>query len=232
MRVFTKVILAGLVAVFFTACGGGSSSSGTDNSTPPEPTVELRGISIYPANNEFVISAGVGQKAQLEAQGMYWTEVPTADGGYTMEDHENKDITHLVTWESSDETVATVDSDGMFTALSVGDTTIEATYDGETGTYMVGVIPAFISSLIVTPSEKTINVSDTFTLTAVGLKTDGTTEPVNVFSWNTSNNAIATVDFLDGIVEGIAPGTVTITTDWGTTHEGASVKGEATVTVK
>jgi len=63
-------------------------------------------------------TATIGQTQQLTA---------------TPRDAAGNDLTgRTVVWESSDESVATVDTDGLVTALAVGSPTITATVSGET----------------------------------------------------------------------------------------------------
>ncbi len=56
MKQFRLVALAGLVALFFTACGGGSSSGG---STPPQPTPPISDIKgTGTINDPYIVGSG------------------------------------------------------------------------------------------------------------------------------------------------------------------------------
>lgn len=81
------------------------------------PGSEVVSIAINPANGE----AGVGGTLQFEAFGTY------SDGS-------SMGITSLVSWSSSNPSVATIQSGGLATGISVGTTTITASYEGIAGT--------------------------------------------------------------------------------------------------
>jgi uncharacterized repeat protein (TIGR03803 family) len=94
---------------------GGVYGYGTVFVLPPGS--EVVSIAINPANGE----AGVGGTLQFEAFGTY------SDGS-------SMDITSLVSWSSSNPSVATIQSGGLATGISVGTTTITASYEGIAGT--------------------------------------------------------------------------------------------------
>ena len=53
-----------------------------------------------------------------------------------------EDVTGVVTWSSENDTIASVDEDGVVTGWKVGETTITAAYDGRTGSYPLKVVEA------------------------------------------------------------------------------------------
>ena len=87
-------------------------------------------------------------------------------------------------WTSSDESVAKVDDNERVTALKNG-----------------------VAKITVSPNETEVEVGSTVTLTATKKPSIGSTEGL---VWSSSNNGVAKVND-DGVVTGIAQGTVTIT---------------------
>ena len=123
-----------------------------------------------------------------------------------------------VSWESSDDSVATVDSTGMVTAVSVGTATITVTTrDGgftdaceiTTDIERISVYGLTISGCPV----GLLQTGDTHQLTANVAPEDATDKGV---TWSSSNTQVATVDE-NGLVTAISQGSVAITA---TTHDG------------
>jgi len=133
-----------------------------------------------------------------------------------------------VTWTTSDETVATVDANGVVTALAAGEATITATANdgsGVTGTCTVTVSEptVAVTSVTVEPTELNLNVNDSATLTATVLPDTATDKTV---TWTSSDETVATVD-ANGVVTAVARGEATITV---TTFDG-DFTASCTVTV-
>ena len=140
-----------------------------------------------------------------------------------------------VTWESSASGVATVDTSGKVTAVSVGTATITATAadgSGEKATCSVTVNAAAIVPVESVSLDKTsleLTEGGTARLTATILPQNTTNKNV---TWSTSDASIATVT--DGVVTAVAPGTATITVtteDGGKTATCAVTVAAATVPV-
>ncbi|WP_163937825.1 Ig-like domain-containing protein [Paraferrimonas sp. SM1919] len=106
----------------------------------------------------------------------------------------NADFTEL-TWTSSDETVATVDSAGKVTAVAMGNATITATsHDGPSGSFAVTVEA----------------LNDDVTLTKGGTYQAYARQIEETLTWASSNEAVATVDS-NGLVTALTTGAATIT---------------------
>ena len=132
-----------------------------------------------------------------------------------------------VTWLSSDSTVASVNSEGTVTALSVGTATITATTaDGTnlSASCLVTVIPILASSVSLDKSSETVMVGDSFQLTATVLPDNTTNKSV---TWLSSDSTVATVDSV-GNVTGVGVGVATITA---TTADGTNLSASCEVTV-
>ncbi len=121
----------------------------------------------------------------------------TATGTFT--DATTQDVTSLLTWESSDEVVATVDNvlgfEGLVTSLSAGSTTITASYDefiSESTT--LTVTAANLTSIAVTPANPSIANGLTQQFTATGTYDDASTQDItSSVTWDSSDVGIATV---------------------------------------
>ncbi len=136
-----------------------------------------------------------------------------------------------VTWASSDETVTTVDENGLVTAIAAGAATITATSDFDdtvSGSAEITVLAPAVLSVDVAPTEATLDVGDTEQLTATVTVHSGASDAI---SWTSSDEDIATVD-ADGLVTAVAPGTATITaiSDFDDTVSGSATVNVAGVT--
>ena len=126
-----------------------------------------------------------------------------------------------VSWSSTDENIATVDSEGKVTATGVGECDITATsHNGLTASCHVKV---FVNPAGITMSEtsKEMHIGNTFTLTATVTPEDAADKSV---TWTSSNTEVASVD-AEGQVSATGLGETTITA---TTANGIS----ATCTIK
>ena len=119
-------------------------------------------------------------------------------------DAENNDII----WETSDDSVATVDENGNVTAVGVGTAIITArTSDGSVvASCEVTVEPVMVTGISLNKSSLTLKTGKTGTLTAIIEPADATDKAVR---WTSSRSSIATVD-KNGVVTALRPGTVTI----------------------
>ena len=136
-------------------------------------------------------------------------------------------VNKKVVWASSDESVATVDANGLVTAIAVGTAVITATTtDGSnlTVTCKVTVNPTFANSIILDKDEISIEISETETLAAIVLPEYTTNKTV---VWSSSNESVATVDS-NGLVTAIAIGETTITA---ITTDGSNLTATCKVTV-
>ena len=112
-----------------------------------------------------------------------------------------------VTWRSSNEKVATVDSNGKVTPIGNGEATITAEANGYTATCTVKVTTA-VSGITLDKSELLMKVGDNpVTLVAKVTPDDATDKTV---TWSSSNVKVATVD-ANGKVTAVGNGEATIT---------------------
>jgi len=132
----------------------------------------------------------------------------------------------VVTWASSNTTVATVSASGLVTGKVAGTATITATSEGQSGTAAITVTAAGVpvASVSVTPATAQVFEGQTVQLTATPRDSGGNVLSGRTVTWASSNTSVATVS-ASGLVTGKVAGTATITA----TSEGQS--GTSTITV-
>ncbi len=216
-----STFIRGLAIWFFTmalltACGGGGGASpggtGSTGTTPPVSPVPntLVLIDITPA---FSANLDKGLTLQFTATGYY-------SNGST------QNLTSAVTWNSVSPTIATVDANGLATAIGVGTTNITASMAGVTSSNVsLTVWPATVKSIALTPANPNTAAGLSTQFTATGTYTDGTVKDITtaVF-WNSSNTAAATIN-TSGLALAVSAGTATISASTG------SVSSSTTLTV-
>ncbi len=135
-------------------------------------------------------------------------ETITLEAEYT---DENKDVDTTVTfvWSSSNESVATINSDGELSALAVGTTVITVATEGIETTFELNVQDR-VEPVVVIVTENT-NIDSGTQLTLEAVFNDNTGQVNNNVSvvWNSSNTSIATIN--NNVLTGVAEGTVTVT---------------------
>lgn len=189
-----------------------TATSTKDNTKSDTYSIEVKpikvtGITVAPATQ----SLSVGGTVQLSA-----TVSPANATDKTYE------------WSSDDETVVTVDADGLVTALKIGTCTIKATAkDGSaaSGSCVITVAATQVTSISVLPESATIKVGATQQLTASVLPNDATDK---TYTWSSTATDVATVS-ADGLVTAIKAGSATIKA---TANDGSGVVGECAVTVE
>ena len=121
----------------------------------------------------------------------------------------------VVSWSSSDRSVATVDKTGTVQGLKPGTATVTATAEGKSGTCAVTVKAKAVNVTEVTldKTELTLTEGETETLTATVKPDNADNKKV---TWSSDKTEVATVDG-DGRVTAVKAGeaTVTVTTEDG-----------------
>ena len=135
-----------------------------------------------------------------------------------------------VTWKSSDESVATVDKDGVVTAKKAGTVTITATAGGVSGTLHITVTAKPVETVPVTSVEVTVEAGTTVSVGKT-LQATATVKPGNAtnkkVTWKSSDESIATVD-ANGVITAKKAGKVVITA---TSTDGTDKSGSVEITV-
>lgn len=127
-------------------------------------------------------------------------------------------LARTFTWTSDNESVATVDANGLVQALLPGAATITATAEGVSGTAAAEVDP-LITSIVVSPSTFDVVAGEEIQLTAIAYDARNVEVPTE-FVWTSSDESVATVD-QSGLVTGVDDGNVTITAAAGGQQGGA-----------
>jgi uncharacterized protein YjdB len=168
----------------------------------------LKSIAVTPANPAIAQST---------------SEQFTATGTFT--DGSTHNLTAQVAWSSSNTVAATVgSSSGLAKGLSPGSSTISATL-GITGSTVLEVTNATITSMSVSPSGRTIAPATQLQFTATGTFSDNSTQVLNRdATWASDNTAVATVGAV-GLVTAVGSGTAHIGANFG------GVSGSALLTV-
>jgi 6-phosphogluconolactonase (cycloisomerase 2 family) len=182
-RVFVLVLAISFIAFSLAACGGGGSQ--------PAPPPTLTSISVSPSSP----SVALGATQQLSATGSFSNGTTQPLAG--------------VQWSSSNTAVATVSSAGLLTAVAQGSSVITAAFGSATATVNVTVGPPVLASVSITPANATLALGRTQQLSAVGVLTDKTTQPLTNITWVSSAPQIASVSST-GLVTSKAVGSATI----------------------
>lgn len=126
-----------------------------------------------------------------------------------------------ITWTSNNEAAATVSTDGLVTAVAVGEATITATVENRTATCKVTVISSDVESIQLNKIELELAVGASEKLEATVSPEDA---DASAMIWSSSDESIATVSE-DGTITAVALGEADITASIG------QVKATCAVTV-
>jgi len=156
----------------------------------------------------------------------------------TFSDHSTQDITSSVQWSSKVPAVATINSAGVATAVSSGETDINAMDPTTrvTSRSPAKLTVATLKSLTISPSSGDIRGGESLALKAQGSFDNGATVDVTQLAqWTSASPAIATVGdgtSDKGVTTGVSAGTATITaTDKVGGNHSTCCSAMATVTV-
>ncbi len=202
---------AGSATIRATAEGVTGTASFTVTDPPPPPTQVVARIDISPGN----ASREAGQTLRFTA---------------TARDADGSEITGVdFIWSSNRTGVATVNADGLATAVSAGSAIIRATAEGVSGTASLTVtepppLPPVIARIDISPSTASREVGQTLRFTATARESDGSTISGVDFIWTSNRTGVATVN-ADGLATAVSAGSAIIRA----TAEG--VTGSASLTV-
>jgi hypothetical protein len=145
----------------------------------------------------------------------------------TVRDASGEELTgRSVSWASDAPSVATVDGDGVVTAVAPGTATLEATSEGVSGAATLTVTPKPVAQVEVTPAGAELRVGETQAYAVTVRDASGEELRGRPVSWTSDAPSVATVDGA-GVVTAVAPGTATIAA----TSEGVSGTGALSVEV-
>jgi len=160
------------------------------------------------------------------------TQQFTATG--TLQDTNTQIFTTFASWSTSTAGIATISnsagSQGLATAVSVGTSTIVASFSGiMSNPATLTVTPAVITSITVTPTNPSIVLGTTRQFIAMATLSDNTTQDVSSsVTWNSSTTGVATIGNASGskgLATSVGTGSSIITATLGT------ISGTTTLTV-
>ncbi len=172
--------------------------------TPYAPGDEITAaysMTLYAQWTVPVTSVSLGSTSKTMAAGDMVTLAATVSPGDATYPH--------VTWASSDESIATVDSAGKITAVGFGSATITAEADGKFDTCTVTVVKTGVTGVTLSSTSKTMDVGDTATLSAT-VNPSGATYPD--VTWFSTNTSVARVN-QSGQVTAVSAGAAAIVAD-------------------
>ena len=176
----------------------------------------LTRIDVTPAN----ASVPVGRTQQYVATGVYT-------------DSSTQDLTATVTWSTSDATIADISnaagSKGLASANHQGSATIGASQGGISGSTTLTVGSAVLVAIQVTPTNASLARGFMRPFTATGIYSDNSNADITTaVTWSSTNTGTATISNAagsQGVANGVAAGTTTISATQG------SIAGSTTLTV-
>lgn len=196
----------GLVAGVVTITAKSGTISGTATLNVTGAGANLTSISVVPAAS----SIPVHTTQQFSATGSY------ADGS-------SSDLTALVTWKSSSTAVATVDINGIVTAVAPGTSTISASIGGVTGSTTLTVNAPTISSISITPVDLTLAIGINQQFTATATYSDGSTQDLaSGVTWSSSSSSVVSING-SGVATTAGAGQTTITATVGSLSDTTTV---------
>ena len=208
---------------------GLASSAGVGTTTISATLGAVSGNTTLTVSAAALVSIGVTPATPTVAKGL--TLQFSATGTYT--DATTQDLSTQVTWASSDTTKATISnaagSNGLASSAGVGTTTISATLGAVSGSTLLTVTPATLSTIAVTPATPSVGALLTQQFTATGTYTDATTQDLTTqATWASSDTTKATISNAagsNGLASTVAKGATTISATLG------AVSGNTVLTV-
>jgi uncharacterized protein YjdB len=123
-------------------------------------------------------------------------------------------VGRTVSWVSGNPGVATVNANGMATAVGAGSTNVIAMVGGKTGQASLTIAPppvaASAATVSVSPAALGLTVGTTQQLAATVLDASGNVLTGQAIAWATSNGAVVTVS-VNGVATAVAAGSANIT---------------------
>ncbi|WP_155827552.1 beta strand repeat-containing protein [Limisalsivibrio acetivorans] len=139
--------------------------------------VQITGIGVTPA----VKTLAAGNTQQMTATGTY-------------NDNSTSDVTSDAVWSTSTPSVATVDTDGVLTAVGSGTATVTAIFGGVSGTAQVTVKAAELDKIEVTPASPEVPLGLEKQMTATGIYSDGSKQNLtSVVTWQSSDTSVGVI---------------------------------------
>lgn len=191
-------LLVLMILISLTACGGSGGSSPSSNTGP-----SLSRIEVTPSQP----TLAKGTTLNLTATGIY-------------SDNSTRTLTNDVSWQSTNDSVASLSIAGGISAITAGQVSIQASLDGITGDTKLTVTNAVLSRLELNPSSVQLANGTRQAVSLIGHYTDDSTQDVTEqATWAFSDTSIASLS--DPIIRdnfwltGLAIGTTQLTASLG-----------------
>lgn len=147
------------------------------------------------------LTVALGETSQLQAMAVF------SDG-------QGRDVTADAAWISANPGVATVGAGGVITPVSAGLIQIAASYQGQSASASVSIVPKTLTAISVEPASGLIAAGFTQQYFAFGIYSDGSSANItSSVAWSSSAPGVASLAKAigrEGLVTGVAPGTATI----------------------
>jgi hypothetical protein len=135
----------------------------------------------------------------------------------TFSDASSQDVTNVAKWSSSSTSVANITASGFESSSNVGTTTISALFGSASGSSLLTVNAANLSSISIRPSNGSIAQGTKQQFTATGTFNDGSTRDItHAVAWSSSDPTVLSIGSSSGIGKGVAPGLINVTATLGT----------------
>ncbi|MEP1445402.1 MAG: Ig-like domain-containing protein [Paraglaciecola sp.] len=152
----------------------------------------LRALEISPTS----ITLAIASSQQLSLTGIYT-------------DNSHETLNDLVTWSSSNSSIASVTSSGEVLAKTPGVVSISAKIEEISASLDVNISSATLQSIVISSSTSQIAAGLTSTLSAKGIYTDGSEQDLsNQVIWSVSDASIASIDSETGLLTALQSGSV------------------------
>jgi len=159
-----------LSLLFLAACGSGGGNS-SDPVTEPSPSR----IEVTPSQP----SIAQGTTLSLIATGIE-------------SDNSTRPISNEVIWHSSDNSIANISSNGVVSTLAAGQVILQATLAGVTGSTILTVTNASLTSLEISPGSLQLAAGTNVEVNLIGHYSDGSIQNVEAqANWTITDSAIA-----------------------------------------
>ena len=104
-------------------------------------------------------------------------------------------VTDQVLWQSSDQSIASVDSNGLLTGHSSGSVTITSTHNTSISQILLSISNATLSRIEITAATQNLAAGISQLFFATGIYSDNSSQDISTLvSWNSSQQSVAIID--------------------------------------
>ncbi|MCY9871637.1 Ig-like domain-containing protein [Vibrio barjaei] len=134
-------------------------------------------------------------------------------------DGTSREVTDLASWQSSNNSVASINQKGLADSYQSGDVVVTATYASQQADALLNVTQAQLTELVVSPNKVTIPAGHQTKLQAVAVYSDGSSNDVTLQSvWTSMDQSVVQVEtgnISAGTVHGLVLGQADVTAKFG-----------------